>query len=212
MKAPTSETKSANNRLRKVGTRRGRHKFDDVGVLKFFSDLSVTWPRLAVLVLCSLTTFTELGTSFHLALRLGIIHCLEIMRIGWTIAGNLDDHGVIICLREMIVASRFRVHAAGRKFLQRLRIEMSPVSQVPLARDDRSHPIVAVRVGLDRGMSGYEQQNRIEACFRRIANEYLRMNTRQSRAPNLIDVERTRPDFLWRDPHFGKGLSGDSGS
>ena len=54
----------------------------------------------------------------------------------------------------MIVAARFRIHATRWKRLQRLRIEMSAVAQVPLARDDNCHPIVAMCVCLDRGVSG----------------------------------------------------------
>src|SRR6202011_3382014 len=41
MKAPTSATTSATKRLRKVDTRRGRHKLDGPLVLRFFSAVSV---------------------------------------------------------------------------------------------------------------------------------------------------------------------------
>jgi hypothetical protein len=44
MKVPMSEITSATNRLRKVDTRRGRHKLDEPGALKFFSAVSVNRP------------------------------------------------------------------------------------------------------------------------------------------------------------------------
>src|SRR4029077_1414233 len=45
MKVPMSETTSATNRLRKVDTRKGRHKVDAPRAFKFFSAVSVN--RLA---------------------------------------------------------------------------------------------------------------------------------------------------------------------
>src|ERR1700729_74038 len=44
MKVPISETTSATNKLRKVDTRRGRHKLDGPGALKFFSAVSLNRP------------------------------------------------------------------------------------------------------------------------------------------------------------------------
>jgi hypothetical protein len=60
---------------------------------------------------------------------------------------------------------------------------MSSVAQVPLARDDRCHPIVAVRMSLDGGVSWHEQQNRIEARFRRIAKDDLCMHAWEPELP-----------------------------
>jgi len=75
---------------------------------------------------------------------LGIVLGLEIASVGWTIAGNFYDYGVGISLGEMIISSWLRVHAPRRKRLQRRRIKMIAVAEVPLTRDDSRHPVVAV--------------------------------------------------------------------
>jgi hypothetical protein len=59
---------------------------------------------------------------------------------------------------------------------------------------------------------GHKQQDRVEAHFRRIAKDGLRMNRREARTPNLVAVESAGLDFRRRDAHFGKGLSSGDGS
>src|ERR1700735_1942984 len=53
---------------------------------------------------------------------------------------------------------------------------MIAVAKVPLAGDDSGHTIIAVRVRLDGGVRGHEQQDGVEARFCRIAKDDLRMN------------------------------------
>lgn len=64
--------------------------------------------------------------------------------VGRTITGDLDDYRVGASLGEVIVSTRFRVHAARRKRLQQLRIEMLAVAQMLLTGDDSCHPIITV--------------------------------------------------------------------
>src|ERR1700682_5775328 len=87
---------------------------------------------------------------------------------------------------------------------------MIAVAKVPLARDDSGHAIVAVRVRLDSGVRGHEQQDGVETGFCRIAKDDLRMNPGNGRTPNLITVERAGADLGRRHAHLGKGLSGCS--
>src|SRR5580704_16273414 len=54
MKVPISETTSAINRLRKVDTRRGRHKLNELRTFRFFSTASVNRRCLLTAVLLTL--------------------------------------------------------------------------------------------------------------------------------------------------------------
>ena len=95
--------------------------------------------------------------------RFRIVPGVEVVRVGWTIAGNLDDYRVGVRPGEMIVAARFRVHASRRECLQHLLIEMVAVGEVPLARNNGGRTIISVLMRLDCGVNGHEQQNRVEA-------------------------------------------------
>ena len=79
------------------------------------------------------------------------------MCVGRTITGDLDYYSVGTSLGEMIVSGRFRVHAARRKSLQQLRIEVLSLTQMPFTVNDSCHPIITVFVCLDSRVSGNEQ-------------------------------------------------------
>ena len=86
------------------------------------------------------------------------------MCVGWTITGDFDDYSFGVRARKVIVtyATRFRVHASRGKRLQRLGIEMIAIAEVPLPRNNCCYAIVPVRMCLDRGVRGNEQQNRVK--------------------------------------------------
>ena len=107
----------------------------------------------------------------------------------------------------VIYAARFGIHTSGRKPLQRLRIEAISVAEVPYARNDGRHPIIAVRMRLDRGVRGHEQQDRVKPRFCRIPKEHFCVNSSKTRTPDLIAVERAGSHFRRRQAHLGKRLS-----
>src|SRR5438445_12647779 len=92
-------------------------------------------------------------------------------------------------------AARFRVHASRRKGLQRLGIEVVAIAKMPLARNDCRNPIIAVRMGVDRGMCWYEQEDRVEVSLRWIAKKHFRMDALEARASDLVFILRSGPDF-----------------
>ena len=103
-------------------------------------------------------------------------------------------------------AARFRVHASRRKGLQRLGIEVVAIAKMPLARDHGSHSVIAVRMGLDRGMCRHEQQDRIKVSLRWIAKKHFRMDALEARASDLVFILRAGPDFRRRHAHLRKRL------
>src|SRR5437660_10081136 len=91
--------------------------------------------------------------------RFRIVPGVEVVRVGWTIAGNFDNYSFGVRARKVIVtyATRFRVHASRGKRLQRLGIEMMVVvpsngtttemiaiAEVPLPRNNCCYAIVPV--------------------------------------------------------------------
>ncbi len=79
----------------------------------------------------------------------------------------------------------------ARRFI----IEMVAVADLPLARYHRCHSIIAMRVGLDRRVLVYEQQNCVKARFCGIPEQHFRVDPRKPRASDLGLIERTAPQF-----------------
>ncbi len=77
---------------------------------------------------------------------LWIVPSVEIVRVGWTIAGDFDNHSFGVGARKVIVtyATRFRVHASRGECLQRLGVEMIAVAKMPFPGNNGCYAIVPV--------------------------------------------------------------------
>src|SRR5258706_15010686 len=97
--------------------------------------------------------------------RLRRIREIEISSVSRTKSGYFDQHRVGVSAGEVICATRFRVHTAGRKVFERLFIEAVAVTKLPGARYDSGHPIVTMRMRWDRRVGRHEQHKGVEAGF-----------------------------------------------
>src|SRR6266571_4747226 len=84
---------------------------------------------------------------------------VEIPSVSWTAPADVHHNRSIRGAGEVIYSCWLGIHASGRKRLQCALLKMCAVSKLPVAGDHCGHAIVAVRVCLNRGMRGHEQQD-----------------------------------------------------
>ena len=104
----------------------------------------------------------------------------------------------------MIAAARFRVHAARRQALERLFIEPISIAELPGARDDGRHPIVAMRMSRNGGIRRNRQNDGVEPRFRRISRKDFGAHASEQGTSNLLRSSLVRAEFIGRQAHLGE--------
>jgi hypothetical protein len=94
-----------------------------------------------------------------LMVRFRFIRRIEIPGIGRTVSGDMHDNSLLVCAGKMSVSSRLRINATRWQPLQRSRIKVVAVTEVPHTGNHGSHAVISMRVSLNRGVGRNEKED-----------------------------------------------------
>jgi len=102
------------------------------------------------------------------------------VRIARTRSGYENCSGLVAREGEVGRISRFCIERALREHARMSVVGLASISKVPLARDHRCKPIIAVGVRRDVSMRRYLELNRVRASLGRIAGQLNCLNSTDS--------------------------------
>src|SRR5262245_32287952 len=100
--------------------------------------------------------------------------------ISWTKPGNADGRPFWTRPRKVRFARRFRVERAWRQSLDECLVVLGPVPEVPQPANNDGRAGISMRMRLDDGIRRDSQLDRVQARFRRVAEQHARRDGRQS--------------------------------